>query len=422
MFQIHNYMVGKVLSKGQFSSIRYTRSQNNNKEYISKCMNKKTVSQEMLMNESSLAPLLSHPNILPVREVIDTQKMLFQVTDLCQNGDLLSYITAGHSLNPVSAMHQVLLAINYLHTHFICHRDIKLENIMIGNDKHLKLADFGLAAISFDGTVSGSCGSYQYVAPEALREAPYNGFKADIWSAGVVAYSIIAKRFPYKDVSNAANIDFSAIDEKWCPLIRRMLSIDPNERPTAKQCLQNSVFNSQIPYFRQFEPINISAPFNFRNLDVISRVAQIFSKSVKQINAEIAKVGPSEIKLFTALFLEKEKKNADGFFISPLRCQSCPIPALPRICDIVVRKYSADSSDVLKKIKDFVLPLNGCISMPTTALRSIVLNTPTETESVEFKCSMYDDNETEVCFNQYNVNQSFVQDICNILDSSFIRI
>ena len=419
MFQIHNYMVGDVMSKSKFSTIRFTKKVNDSKDYVAKCLNKKIVSQNILQNETILAPLLIHPNILAVREVIDTQKLLIQISDYYQRGDLLSYITSKHPFNAENFISQIFNGINYLHQHYICHRDLKLENILVADDNLLKICDFGFATITFDGLVSGSCGSYQYVSPEAYRGETYDGFKADIWSLGVLTFCILAKKFPYSDIFEMKKIDFSRIPEKWRPLLQKMLSIDPEKRPTIKECLSYTIFAANC---KQPLPINISEPLYIFTNEVVSRISQIFNKSITDLQTRLHEEKPNLEKLIAALFLEREKKDKDGFALQPFRCHSMPLPSLPLSIkeELYTKSYAADSNDVLTKISNYLFPLNGCISNPTTLYRSIVLNTQTQKECVPFDCVQSQEHTTNISFTISPENREFVLNICKELDSAFL--
>ena len=80
----------------------------------------------------------------------------------------------------------------------VCHRDIKLENLLLSGDKKLvKIADFGLAKDVSTQSAATIIGTAKYVAPEQLAGAQYDGFKSDIWACGVCLYCMTECRFPF---------------------------------------------------------------------------------------------------------------------------------------------------------------------------------------------------------------------------------
>ena len=95
---------------------------------------------------------------------------------------------------------QILSAVEYCHCHNITHRDIKPENLFVGRGNRLKLCDFGLSAFLVDGEfLKTSCGSPNYASPEILSGEKYCGPEVDVWSMGVVLYTIIAGNLPFDE-------------------------------------------------------------------------------------------------------------------------------------------------------------------------------------------------------------------------------
>ena len=79
------------------------------------------------------------------------------------------------------------------------HRDIKLENVMIDSNNNVKIIDFGFSiTIPKDKKLSIFCGTPSYMAPEIIKRAPYSGYAADIWALGILLYTLLCGKFPFK--------------------------------------------------------------------------------------------------------------------------------------------------------------------------------------------------------------------------------
>ena len=93
--------------------------------------------------------------------------------------------------------HQIIEALNYYHNHSSCHRDLKLENILIDKDYNLKITDFG-SSTSLDKVTPTTMPSLDsYKAPEILQSNSYSGPKVDLWAAGVILFTMVSQEFPF---------------------------------------------------------------------------------------------------------------------------------------------------------------------------------------------------------------------------------
>lgn len=139
--------------------------------------------------------------------------------------------------------------LQHCHSRSIIHRDIKLDNILLSETGIIKIGDFGVSKeISKGEFIKNRCGTPIYIAPEILREIPYDGIKADIWSAGIVLYAMLYGTFPFKgDCINALeesiltgyfNLD-EKISRKARTLLKRILTYDPNLRPSIREILED---------------------------------------------------------------------------------------------------------------------------------------------------------------------------------------
>lgn len=155
-------------------------------------------------------------------------------------------------------MKQVLSGLQYLHEHGIIHRDIKLENLLIAEDGRLKITDFGISKDIRHEAAQTICGTPMYVSPELLNGKEYDQ-KTDIWSAGVVLYSLACGFQPFRpgdeDKGNREMFDqimngyykypspyWDNVSPELKDLIDHMLTVDPKYRYDAKMCMYHPFF------------------------------------------------------------------------------------------------------------------------------------------------------------------------------------
>jgi len=148
---------------------------------------------------------------------------------------------------------QLINGIQYCHSKSIYHRDIKLENIILDSEQNMKIIDFGFATFAPKNKyLNFFCGTPSYMAPEICAKRDYLGQGVDIWSSGVLLYALLCGHFPFKGKSEKEL--FSKINEGFLVFpdhisrecrnfIRKILVIDPHERPTADEILNDPWIN-----------------------------------------------------------------------------------------------------------------------------------------------------------------------------------
>jgi serine/threonine protein kinase len=165
--KVHNYFVGRQISSSSFSSVRAGFHQVTNEIVIFKIISKNKMKsfqewQQIIFSESCLYPNLKYSHIFSVHEVISTSSQIFIVIEKEEIG-LNEYLKNTQLCfnEELSIADQLLSAVEYLHDRNICHRDLKMENVMVDACLRAKLIDFGFARYSPD-LISGKCGSYGY--------------------------------------------------------------------------------------------------------------------------------------------------------------------------------------------------------------------------------------------------------------------
>ena len=126
---------------------------------------------------------------------------MLMVMDLCPGGDLLDRLVANGPMQTAEAHRAVASlvdAVSAVHAAGYCHRDIRLENILVDSSGHVRLCDFGLASRS-DQMLYDFCGSLSCQAPEAVACEGHWGTCADVWSVGMCAYALITGDLPFSE-------------------------------------------------------------------------------------------------------------------------------------------------------------------------------------------------------------------------------
>ncbi|SMN19238.1 similar to Saccharomyces cerevisiae YFR014C CMK1 Calmodulin-dependent protein kinase [Maudiozyma saulgeensis] len=261
-----DYIFGKTLGAGTFGIVRQARKLSTNEDVAVKILLKKAlkgndVQLKMLYDELEILQKLDHPNIVHFKDWFETLEKFFIVTQLATGGELFDRILKKGKFteqDAVDILVQILKAVEYIHSKNIIHRDLKPENLLYVNssDKSpLVIADFGIAKElnTGDELVFKAAGSLGYVAPEVLTTDGH-GKPCDIWSIGVITYTLLCGYSPFVAESVEGFLDectssdqpitfhkpyWDTISSKAKNFILRALTLDPEGRPTATELLQD---------------------------------------------------------------------------------------------------------------------------------------------------------------------------------------
>ncbi|CAM9272498.1 unnamed protein product [Choristocarpus tenellus] len=229
---------------------------------------------QQLRKEITAMKALNHPNVIRLKNVHENftyvkkngleKDVVILVLELAAGGELFDFMMYTGAFPEVIARtyfeqarkrYILLSALETCHNMGIAHRDIKPENVLLDNRYQLRVADFGLSSIMEDenGVCYTECGTRSYMAPEVLAKQPYDGAKADLWSAGVVLFIMIAGNPPFqtatssdwwfKAVSAGRYDRFWAAHLRGCPhfpelaqaFLNRIFVADPSQRATLQE-------------------------------------------------------------------------------------------------------------------------------------------------------------------------------------------
>ncbi|KAI1762786.1 kinase-like protein [Hypoxylon sp. FL1150] len=283
---VRDFSFGRVLGEGSYSTVYFATDRQTLKEYAIKVLEKKHIIKErkikyVNIEKDTLNRLTEHPGIVRLYYTFQDENSLYYVLDLCNGGELLGVLKKTGTFDEECTRFfgaQILDAIEYMHSRGVIHRDLKPENVLLDDQLHVKITDFGTARLLSDprapqappriedtGTSSRSkdqnddsraasfVGTAEYVSPELLTNK--NACKAsDLWAFGCIIYQLLAGRPPFKAGSEyltfqkIVNLDYEfpmGFPSAARDLVERCLVLDPARRLTIEHIKNHEFFDGQ---------------------------------------------------------------------------------------------------------------------------------------------------------------------------------
>ncbi|XP_063499905.1 MAP/microtubule affinity-regulating kinase 3 isoform X17 [Symphalangus syndactylus] len=235
---IGNYRLLKTIGKGNFAKVKLARHILTGREVAIKIIDKTQLnptSLQKLFREVRIMKILNHPNI----------------------GEVFDYLVAHGRMKEKEArskFRQIVSAVQYCHQKRIVHRDLKAENLLLDADMNIKIADFGFSnEFTVGSKLDTFCGSPPYAAPELFQGKKYDGPEVDVWSLGVILYTLVSGSLPF-DGQNLKELRERVLRGKYripfymstdCEnLLKRFLVLNPIKRGTLEQIMKDRWINA----------------------------------------------------------------------------------------------------------------------------------------------------------------------------------
>lgn len=195
----------KVLGMGTFGKVVLCREKTSNNLFAIKILKKSVLIEKdeviHTMTENRVLQTCRHPFLTQLKYSFQTEDRLCFVMEYVNGGELYFHLLRERVFSEERTRFyaaEIITAIGYLHDMNIVYRDLKLENLLLDETGHIRIADFGLCKeeMQYGVLTKTFCGTPEYLAPEILEENDY-GRSVDWWGLGVVSYEMMCGRLPF---------------------------------------------------------------------------------------------------------------------------------------------------------------------------------------------------------------------------------
>jgi len=299
---IGKYRLLKTIGKGNFAKVKLAKHIPTGKEVAIKIIDKTQLnpgSLQKLFREVRIMKTLDHPNIVKLYQVIETEKTLYLVMEYASGGEVFDYLVLHGRMKEKEArakFRQIVSAVQYCHQKKIIHRDLKAENLLLDSEMNIKIADFGFSNEFVPGNkLDTFCGSPPYAAPELFQGKKYDGPEVDVWSLGVILYTLVSGSLPF-DGSTLRELRERVLRGKYripfymstdCEnLLKKFLVLNPTRRASLEVIMKDKWMNMGYeedelkPYI---EPVQDWA--DSKRIDILQTMgyaASVVEESLKQ--------------------------------------------------------------------------------------------------------------------------------------------
>ena len=259
---ITDFNIISELGKGYFGKVLLAEHKETHDIYALKAIKKAMILEEKkldtIFTERNILCGCSHPFIVTIYFAFQTDKKFYFGLEYVPGGSLFKFIQMNRKMELEEIVFyaaEVVLALSYLHSKGILYRDLKLENVLLCQDGHIKLTDFGLSKEltkqngNYQST-STFCGTSEYLPPEMIQDKPY-GLEMDWWTLGVFIYEFLFSETPFYDKNTNKMYKKIVHNEPTFPehapkvavdFIKRLLNKDPSKRPTVSEIKDDPFF------------------------------------------------------------------------------------------------------------------------------------------------------------------------------------
>lgn len=234
-YSLRDFELLRVIGRGSYAKVLMVELKKTKRIYAMKVIKKQLVTEDddidWVQTEKHVFETASnHPFLVGLHSCFQTSSRLFFVIEFVKGGDLMFHMQKKSKLHEEHARFysaEIILALNFLHKNGIIYRDLKLDNVLLDHEGHIKLTDYGMCKegmVNAGDTTQTFCGTPNYIAPEILRGEDYD-YSVDYWALGVLMYEMMAGRSPFDISCNPNNPEQNTEDYLFQYILERTIRI-----------------------------------------------------------------------------------------------------------------------------------------------------------------------------------------------------
>ncbi|XP_075569630.1 protein kinase C delta type isoform X3 [Pelecanus crispus] len=325
-FNIDSFVFHKVLGKGSFGKVLLAELKGKNEFFAIKALKKDVVLIDddvecTMVEKRVLALAWENPFLTHLYCTFQTKDHLFFVMEFLNGGDLMFHIQDKGRFDLYRATFygaEILCGLQFLHSKGIIYRDLKLDNVMLDKEGHIKIADFGMCKENVVGENKAStfCGTPDYIAPEILQGLRYT-FSVDWWSFGVLLYEMLIGQSPFHGDDEDELFESIRVDTPHYPrwitkeskdILEKLFERDPTRRLGVTGHIRDHPFFKTINWMA-LEKREVDPPFRPK-----VKSASDYNNFDREFLSEKPKLSYSDKNLIESM----DQSAFDGFsFINP---------------------------------------------------------------------------------------------------------
>ena len=365
---IKEYTIKGIIGSGAFSIVRSGVNKKTKERVAIKILDKSKIMNQKdytkIIREINMLKSLNHPNVIKIHKACQNANYIYIIMELCENGELFYYIVNKKRLSEEESaffFYQLINGLEHIHKNSIIHRDLKPENLLLSSNNTLKIIDFGLSNYFRNNLLATPCGSACYASPEMLSGQKYNGFMTDIWSTGIILYTMVCGQFPFDDKCDevifqkilTCKIVFNKYaGELSKDLIKKILVKNPAKRITLEQIKKHKFYLKGKELFYKKHPELIENKIICENKHCV----KILTDSSKNIDSHYNRTTVNKIKSI--------KKEINTVMPQLYNCNT--ISVSKNKYNIIKNKLHKENKEAKNTSKSFFDPIQDEINISET--------------------------------------------------------